>query len=98
MTEERKYLKTFKYSTIGAEDYNIEQLDEQPIEPNGEDLKEHADITGFAQFAVEDFLRSFPDESPSKGARELEQFENLKQENSNGKNSNIDRKKNNFNR
>ena len=72
MTGQKKYLKTFKYTTIGEEDYNIEQMDQQPTDTNGEDLREHADITGFAQLAVEDFLRSFSDESISKGAREFE--------------------------
>ena len=71
MSGQKKYLKTFKYSTLGTRDDNIQQTDEQLTYTDGIGHGEHAGITGFAQFVIEDFLRSFPDESPSDGEREF---------------------------
>ena len=64
-----KYLKTFKYSTSGTGDGNIEQTDKKLTYTDGEDLGEHAAVIGFAQTEVEDFLRSFPDVHRSNRAR-----------------------------
>ena len=48
MKELMKYLKTFKYKTLGKEDDSIEQIDTKATTTDGEDLKEHAAIIGFS--------------------------------------------------
>ena len=47
-----KYLKTFKYSTSGTEDDNIEQTDKKLTDTDGEEPEEHAAAIGFAQTEV----------------------------------------------
>ena len=47
MGQLKKYLKTFKYKTLGKDDDSIEQIDTKATTTDGEDLGEHAAIIGF---------------------------------------------------
>ena len=75
-----KYLKTFKYTTLGTGDDSFERMDTEPTDTDGEDLGEHAAVIGFAQQAIEQSERSFPNVHPSIRAGEFQTFENLKYE------------------
>ena len=64
-------MKTFKYITIRAGDYNIDWIKEKHTDIDGEHYKEYTEIASDAQFSREGFLRSHPVAYRSREAREF---------------------------